>query len=261
MNEQIKHITRKTEESFARLFSTQEKIAPGITRRSDPALPDMHDHNNFGYERPLTDSDIRLMQDYQRSRGDSFLKIEGDFPLDDKLVKRANLESGCTLTMAANTNVLPSWKTNPAVEIRKLSEAANSDDILNLELKNYGSIYGEDFAKRKMQRYFSVAAENKNLEFICAYIDGQITGYLYSYHTDECIMLDSLIVNEEFRMQKIATTLIRASIGDFKGIAFLHADSDDTPKEMYLKMGFQTVDHLYEYQKTQGDGSSVSPSL
>lgn len=31
---------------------------------------------------------------------------------------------------------------------------------------------------------------------------------------------------------------------------FLHADDDDTPKEMYLKMGFEIVDRLYEYSCT-----------
>ena len=30
---------------------------------------------------------------------------------------------------------------------------------------------------------------------------------------------------------------------------FLHADADDTPKEMYRKMGFESVDELYEYLK------------
>ena len=31
---------------------------------------------------------------------------------------------------------------------------------------------------------------------------------------------------------------------------FLHADEDDTPKDMYLKMGFEIVDRLYEYTRT-----------
>lgn len=30
---------------------------------------------------------------------------------------------------------------------------------------------------------------------------------------------------------------------------FLHADADDTPKEMYGKMGFETIDQMYEYVK------------
>ena len=34
---------------------------------------------------------------------------------------------------------------------------------------------------------------------------------------------------------------------NFDGIMYLHADEDDTPKDMYAKMGFQAVDKLYEY--------------
>ena len=30
-------------------------------------------------------------------------------------------------------------------------------------------------------------------------------------------------------------------------VLYLHADSEDTPKELYAKMGFQAVDKLYEY--------------
>ena len=33
-------------------------------------------------------------------------------------------------------------------------------------------------------------------------------------------------------------------------ILLLHADEDDTPKEMYLKMGFEIADRLYEYTRT-----------
>ena len=33
-------------------------------------------------------------------------------------------------------------------------------------------------------------------------------------------------------------------------ILLLHADEDDTPKDMYLRMGFEIVDRLYEYTRT-----------
>lgn len=34
---------------------------------------------------------------------------------------------------------------------------------------------------------------------------------------------------------------------NFDGIMYLHADEDDTPKDMYAKMGFEIIDVLYEY--------------
>lgn len=57
-------------------------------------------------------------------------------------------------------------------------------------------------------------------------------------------------MGEEFRHRYIATTLIRhvAETAQKRGeVLYLHADPDDTPKDMYAKMGFQVTDKAYEY--------------
>ena len=66
--------------------------------------------------------------------------------------------------------------------------------------------------------------------------------------------IDGLIVDEAFRHQYVATSLI-AHIADISpdSTLFLHADEMDTPKEMYLRMGFEIIDLLYEYCKTDID--------
>lgn len=45
----------------------------------------------------------------------------------------------------------------------------------------------------------------------------------------------------------IVTIIIAAS----DSVMYLHADRDDTPKEMYRKMGFEDIDLLYEYVCTE----------
>lgn len=62
--------------------------------------------------------------------------------------------------------------------------------------------------------------------------------------------MDSLLIDEDFRHQYIATTLVKhiAEKAQERGaVLYLHADPEDTPKDMYAKMGFQAVDKLYEY--------------
>ena len=63
------------------------------------------------------------------------------------------------------------------------------------------------------------------------------------------VVMDALVVREAFRKRYVATTLMKHIASQFKEEMFLHADADDTPKEMYRKMGFETVDELYEYLK------------
>ena len=55
-------------------------------------------------------------------------------------------------------------------------------------------------------------------------------------------------MDEDYRKQYIATSLIAYIRETHPGTALLlHADDGDSPKEMYLKMGFRIVDRLYEY--------------
>ena len=55
-------------------------------------------------------------------------------------------------------------------------------------------------------------------------------------------------MDEDFRHRYIATTLLKHAVKEAAGnVVFLHADADDTPKEMYEKLGFKEADRLYEY--------------
>lgn len=58
-------------------------------------------------------------------------------------------------------------------------------------------------------------------------------------------------MDEDFRHRHIATTLLKHAVNEAAGnVVFLHADEDDTPREMYEKLGFREVDRLYEYLST-----------
>lgn len=74
-------------------------------------------------------------------------------------------------------------------------------------------------------------------------------GACYAYAIDGYVVMDALVVREAFRKRYVATTLMKHIASQFKEEMFLHADADDTPKEMYRKMGFESVDELYEYLK------------
>ena len=65
---------------------------------------------------------------------------------------------------------------------------------------------------------------------------------------DNMAIMKSLFVDEDYRKQYVGTSLISHIKENYPDTALmLHAEIDDTPKDMYLKMGFEIVDKLYEY--------------
>ena len=91
--------------------------------------------------------------------------------------------------------------------------------------------------------------ETQGFHYYVAYLYGKPAGACYAYAIDGYVVMDALVVREAFRKRYVATTLMKHIASQFKEEMFLHADADDTPKEMYRKMGFETVDELYEYLK------------
>ncbi|MBR3552424.1 MAG: GNAT family N-acetyltransferase [Clostridia bacterium] len=79
-------------------------------------------------------------------------------------------------------------------------------------------------------------------------MDGQLVGACYSAAAAGCTCVDGLIVDEAFRNRRVATSLLSHVTEQAKGsLVFLHADAQDTPKDLYEKLGFTVADRLYEY--------------
>lgn len=99
--------TRKTDESFYRLFSVSHTVSEHLTKREDSELRDKYDHNAFCYSGQPTEDELRAALAYQKERGDTFLKLEGYEPLADAF----GMECEETLTM-----VLPPGNRHPQLE-------------------------------------------------------------------------------------------------------------------------------------------------
>lgn len=87
--------TRKTDESFYRLFSASHTVSEHLTKREDSELRDKYDHNAFCYSGQPTEDELRAALAYQKARGDAFLKLEGYEPLANAF----GMECEETLTM------------------------------------------------------------------------------------------------------------------------------------------------------------------
>ena len=243
---------RKAERSFKMLFSQKCVFSEHLEKWQDDDLYDMYDHNQFV---PLlddpTDKELEKAVAYQRQLGRGFLKIDTREKLDEALTERFSLEECCTETMLLRNKQknIEAWKCNPDVVIH---DSASSDvlaDLLQIDIETFASDYGEDFIRRRDARYVKKAMETPGFHYYVAYLDGKVAGSWYACAIDGYVVMDALVVREAFRKRYVATTLMKHIASQFKEELFLHADADDTPKEMYGKMGFETVDELYEYLK------------
>lgn len=243
---------RKAERSFKMLFSQKCAFSEHLEKWQDDDLYDMYDHNQFV---PLlddpTDKELEQAIAYQRQLGRGFLKLDTREKLDEALTERFSLEECCTETMLLRNKKenMARWKSNPNVIIH---DSASSDvlaDLLQIDIETFASDYGEDFIRRRDARYVKKAMETQGFHYYVAYLDGKVAGSCYACAIDGYVVMDALVVREAFRKRYVATTLMKHIASQFKEEMFLHADADDTPKEMYRKMGFETVDELYEYLK------------
>ena len=249
--DEISHV-RKAEQSFKQLFSQKRAFSEHLEKWQDDDLYDMYDHNQFV---PLlddtTDKELEQAIAYQHQLGRSFLKLDTREKLDEALTERFSLEECCTETMLLQNKQknIEAWKCNPDVIIH---DSASSDvlaDLLQIDIETFASDYGEDFIRRRDARYVKKAMETQGFHYYVAYLDRKPAGSCYACAIDGYVVMDALVVREAFRKRYVATTLMKHIASQFKEEIFLHADADDTPKEMYGKMGFETVDELYEYLK------------
>ena len=243
---------RKAERSFKTLFSQKCAFSEHLEKWQDDDLYDMYDHNQFV---PLlddpTDKELEQAIAYQHQLGRGFLKLDTREKLDEALTERFSLEECCTETMLLRNKQknIEAWKCNPDVIIH---DSASSDvlaDLIQIDIETFASDYGEDFIRRRDARYVKKAMETPGFHYYVAYLDGKVAGSCYACAIDGYVVMDALVVREAFRKRYVATTLMKHIASQFKEEMFLHADADDTPKEMYRKMGFETVDELYEYLK------------
>lgn len=228
---------RSTEEELDMIFSVRRSFSEHLKRWEDNELPDKRDNNYYEYSGQPTREEFERALDNQRERGDEFIKLEGDFPLENDF----GLTSGITLAMQL-TGSADDWKVNDKVEIKKPIYKEARD----LELRHYGPVYGDDFALRNFDHLYEY------LDFRGAYIGEKLVGYYYFYSSDGFTCVDGLLVDEDYRHMHIATTLLKHAVNEAaENVLFLHADINDTPREMYEKLGFREAGRRYEYLSTQ----------
>lgn len=149
--------------------------------------------------------------------------------------------------MALTLDRSEAWQENTSVEIRDIQTHDISADLL--DVRDVPEKYRAQ-ALQNMEHVLSVARDTPNYHWLCGYVDGHKVANVYCLRHGDVMEMDDLWVDENFRGRYIATTLMKYIAQNFGGTLYLHAAANETPKDMYRKMGFETVETIYDYYLT-----------
>jgi len=230
------------------LTSTVIQIGENLVRYNDDRLPDMYDSNFFEAKRQITEEDYVQMLEYKEKRGERHLKAVCCEP--SELLSEKGLETGILLTMMKTDRDYPD-RCRHSLRFTNLKDENIKKDLTGLEVKHYAEAYGMDFTLRKCSRFYDAAREGGNgLNYYAAYLGETIVASCSAFFSHDVVEFDNLLTDRDHRHQGIATALMSYVHSRFGCPMFLHAEEDDTPKEMYRNMGFFTVKTVYEYLRT-----------
>ena len=228
--------TRLIEEKIDELFSIKFKFSDNLIKREDNLLKDKYDHNVFEYLNDFSKEEFISAIKYQKERNDNFIKFEGY----ERLNNSFGLEENISLIMVLKNNDVK-WNINKELKFKK----PELNELIDIEVRNFGKLYGEDFSRRNAIRLYD------KLDYLGAYLNDKLVAVIYSYTYKNYTCIDGLSVDESYRKQYIATSLIYEEVrSHINNIIMLHADLDDTPKDIYSALGFEVKDKLYEYIST-----------
>ena len=206
--------------------------------------PDQANNNFFIPTAELTAEDIHAAVEEEKKRGLNGLMLRMDTPLSRQLLAQFPFEEEQLHVMALKKNTCGHWKKNDALEIRDLQTSDISADLL--DVSGVPEEY-QDLARRNMELVLETAETHPEYHWYCGYLDGVHVANVYALSHGGFVEVDDLWVVEKYRNQYIGTTMMKHIAETLPGVKYLHADASQTPKDMYDRMGFSTVETVFDY--------------
>lgn len=253
-NDKILDEIAKCEEVYRRCFCKVEEQEVCTIYR-DELLLDMYEHNFTLLKENMS---LLQLQDWVKRETKIALEQKADFyklrmkylPKEDILSsqnKRAEKETlGIYL---CDIEKAKGWKETKGCNIKLVRTMAQVEELLELDLIHDRETYGEDFCNRRARRRGNIYLADSPCNSYILYCEGKPVGNCELFIEGEVAKIEEFAVLPMYQRKGIGTTLLKEMVLNAQNqgarTIYLNADEADTPKEMYVKLGFQKLGELY----------------
>lgn len=225
---------------------------------SNVEIPDRYDSNYLLLKFSPILEEFKLIEEiqlsYQQSVNQQHLKFiwpenTGVHPEVLEYFDKHNYQIGMQNLYWVTKDTFSVHKVNPDLTIRVVDDA-NFKDFLTINLKE-DLKHGKAFHQLK-ERIYPYQYQLRNTRFLLAYLDEEPVGSLIIIHSDDFLEVDNVLTDSDYRGQCVATSLLYEvvhHIAEKNQKVILVADAEDTPKDMYEKMGFKYMAYQISAQK------------
>lgn len=244
----------KCEEAYIRCFCKvreEEKKA----YYTDDLLPDMYEHNFTLLKEKLSQ---RQLQDFIMNETQKAIEAKVNFykvkvpTLPKEMVTNSQGKLPQVETLGiylCDLEKITSWRNDTQCNVKKIVSDIQIEELVALDLIHDRDTCGEDFCKRRARRRGKVYKSDIPCDSYIGYYQGKPVANCDLFIDGNCAKIEDFAVIPEYQRRGIGTTLLKALIykAQKKGakIVYLNADEEDTPKEMYVKLGFKKLGELY----------------
>lgn len=143
-----------------------------------------------------------------------------------------------------------SWREVEGCKVIVEADEKAVEDGVKLDVATDGERLGEDFCTRRARRFGEVSINNPHFYNHLIYKDGQCIGNCVLFVHEGVAKVESFVILPEQRGKGYGITLFKAVCQKALEVGaktiYLNADEEDTPKELYKKLGFEKVGVHYE---------------
>ncbi|MFS0918116.1 GNAT family N-acetyltransferase [Brevibacillus sp. 179-C 1.1 NHS] len=240
------------QERYALAFSTRTE-QPNVHVYRDESVPDMYSHNyteimsvpSQEWVRAYIEQELRHAKEQQL--GHLKLELHPSLPFSEELKSFATqlgFEVNTMLYMLAPLEVADKMAQNPVCSVLRGDSTDVMEAGINCLIASDSVMINPDFAVRKANRKREIYTTGEIIPYVC-YVDQEPVGACEWHLHKELVRMEEFFILEAWQRKGLGTELIRVMMQDAKKRGATHmyltTYADDTPQEMYRKLGFQEV--------------------
>ncbi|HSQ87542.1 GNAT family N-acetyltransferase [Romboutsia sp.] len=222
-----------------------------IIRFRDNQLPDMYYHNYTYIKKAMEEKKLLSIIENEISlrllESSHFCNIILNSVVNDSLLSILEYKPQLSITGYYSFNISNFSNLNnlDSCTIKKVINQEMVEDILFCDLEHDEKKLGKDFCTRRCYRRGKVYTSDKGVDSYVCYHNGNIIGSCDLFIHNGVAKIEDFAVRPKYQRKGYGTSILKALIGtsikENCHTIYLVTDEDDTPKEMYEKIGFHKV--------------------